>query len=176
MSDPARRDRAGAARPLELTVNGRPERVAAPAHATLLGVLREDLGLTGAKQGCEDGECGACTVLLDGRPVAACILLAHQADGRDVRTVEGVGTTEAPHPLQRALVERGAVQCGFCTPGIVMAALGAFADPSWRPGEQEVRQALAGNLCRCTGYQKVVEAVLAWTADPQREEHRGPAT
>jgi carbon-monoxide dehydrogenase small subunit len=165
---------------LELTINDEPVVLAVDPGRTLLGVLRDDLGLTGAKQGCDDGECGACTVLLDGAPVAACILLAHRAAGARVRTIEGVGSARGLHPLQDALVRAGAVQCGFCTPGIVMAALGAFAaGPA--PDEAAVRAALAGNLCRCTGYQKVVAGVLAWTAQelsptPDREDPSGPAT
>lgn len=168
--------------PLELTVNGEPVELRVGPARTLLGVLRDDLGLTGAKEGCDDGECGACTVLLDGAPVTPCILLAHQAARRDVRTVEGIrgGEADALHPLQEALVQAGAVQCGFCTPGIVMAALGAFADGP-APDEGQVRHALAGNLCRCTGYQKVVQGVLAWAAaellpTPEPEDHRGSTT
>jgi carbon-monoxide dehydrogenase small subunit len=168
---------------LTLTVNGEPRTLDLPPGATLLELLRERLGLTGAKEGCDDGECGACTVLLDGAPVNACILLAAQAGGRAVTTVEGVhgaGGPGDPHPLQRALVEHGAIQCGFCTPGIVMAALAAVAEPAApAPGaladEPAIRRALAGNLCRCTGYQKVVQAVSAWADDHHERDRRGPS-
>lgn len=160
---------------LTLTVNGEPRTLDLPPHTTLLELLRAHLGLTGAKEGCDDGECGACTVLLDGAPVNACILLAAQAGGRAVTTVEGVhgsGGPGDPHPLQRALVEHGAIQCGFCTPGIVMAALAA--EPAL--DEPAIRRALAGNLCRCTGYQKVVQAVMAWADENHHQrKNRGPS-
>ncbi len=146
--------------PLQLTVNDAPVTVVAPPARTLLDLLRDDLGLTGAKRGCDDGECGACAVLLDGMPVTSCILLAHQAAGRSVRTVEGL---DDDHPLPAALVAAGAVQCGFCLPGIVMTTLGTLAGGA-RPTEDQVRAALVGSLCRCTGYQKVVDGVLAWAA------------
>lgn len=178
--------------PLTLEVNGEQLTVQVEPGWTLLRVLRDELELTGAKEGCDDGECGSCTVLLDGAPVSACILLALQAAGRAVRTVEGVAAAAGgAHPLQRALVEHGAVQCGFCTPGIVMAALGAFERPAGAasgaqgtappdaaahpPDEAAVRRALAGNLCRCTGYQKVVSAVMAWTRENDERERHGPA-
>lgn len=177
--------------PIVLDVNGERRTLPVEPGWTLLRVLREELDLTGAKEGCDDGECGSCTVLLDGAPVNACILLALQADGRAVRTIEGVAAAGGGvHPLQRALVDHGAVQCGFCTPGIVMAALGAFertaggrktaGDPPDEaagdpPDEAAVRRALAGNLCRCTGYQKVVSAVMAWTRENDERECDGSA-
>lgn len=169
---------------LTLTVNGELRTLDLPPQTTLLELLRERLGLTGAKEGCDDGECGACTVLLDGAPVNACILLAAQAGGRAITTVEGVhgaGGPGDPHPLQRALVEHGAIQCGFCTPGIVMAALAAVGEPAApAPGsptdEPAIRRALAGNLCRCTGYQKVVQAVMAWADENHHQrKNRGPS-
>lgn len=141
-------------------LNGKSQEVEVSAEATLLEVLREELGLTGTKEGCGIGECGACTVLLDGRPVYACLLLAPQADGRRVETVEGLGSREDPHPLQRAFVETGAVQCGFCIPGVLMAAEALLREDS-RPSRQRIREALAGNLCRCTGYWPLIEAVEA---------------
>jgi carbon-monoxide dehydrogenase small subunit len=129
-------------------------------HWTLLQLLGDVLGLTGTKNGCSQGVCGACTVLLDGEPVRACLLLAVRADGRRVTTVEGLGADGALHRLQQAFVDEGAVQCGFCTPGMLMVAL-ALLEENPRPTEMEVRDALIGNLCRCTGYARIVRAVLA---------------
>lgn len=144
---------------LKLTVNGQ-SRIADDVWEgeSLLYALRERLGLPGTKNACEQGECGSCTVYLDGEPVCACLVAAGQAQGREVRTVEGLGDREAIDPVQRAFLEAGAVQCGFCTPGLIVAAhdlLRRVPDPS----EEEIREALAGNLCRCTGYQKIIEAV-----------------
>ena len=144
---------------LELTVNGEPRRVAVPANRTLLDVLRLDLGLTGTKQGCGEGDCGTCTVLLDGEPVNACLVLALETAGRAVTTIEGVAEGARLHPVQQAFLDAGAVQCGFCTPGMVLVAK-SLLERSPRPSEPEVRRAISGNLCRCTGYQKIVEAVL----------------
>jgi carbon-monoxide dehydrogenase small subunit len=162
---------------LELTVNGEPRAVLAPAGETLLTVLREQLACTGAKEGCDDGECGACTVLLDGRVVTPCLVLAHQAAGREIRTIEGLraGGGEL-HPLQQRLLDHGAVQCGFCTPGIVMAAIGA-TEAGTPATEPALRRALAGNLCRCTGYQKIFDAVLEWAVSSNdAEDSHGSAT
>ncbi|RLA96059.1 MAG: (2Fe-2S)-binding protein [Deltaproteobacteria bacterium] len=145
---------------ISFLLNGKPQKVEVSVEATLLEVLREELGLTGTKEGCGIGECGACTVLLDGRPVYSCLLLAPQADGRRIETVEGLGTEDEPHPLQRAFVETGAVQCGFCIPGVLMAAK-ALLDEDPRPNRQRIREALSGNLCRCTGYWPLIEAVEA---------------
>ncbi len=144
--------------PIVLTVNGEERRILVPAHRTLLEVLREDLDLTGTKHGCELGECGACTVLLDGEPVLACLTLAVEASGRRVTTVEGLADGPRLSPLQEAFREVGAVQCGYCTPGMLMAATHLLATTA-RPTREEIRAALAGNLCRCTGYAKIVEAV-----------------
>ena len=144
---------------LTLTVNGEPRPVVFPTYHTLLEVLREECGLTGTKHGCELGECGTCTVLLDGRPVLSCLALAAECEGRAIETVEGLQRGNDLHPLQAAFADLGAAQCGYCTPGILMAAkalLDARADPS----DGEIREALASNLCRCTGYHKIVEAVL----------------
>ena len=126
---------------------------------TLLEVLRENFGLTGTKRGCNEGECGACTVLMDGKPVASCLILAVEAQGKIIETVEGVAQNGELHPLQQAFLEYGAFQCGFCTPGVLMAAKGLLME-SPKPSEEKVRQAIAGNLCRCTGYNKYVEAIL----------------
>ncbi|MEU6699829.1 (2Fe-2S)-binding protein [Pseudonocardia sp. NPDC046786] len=145
--------------PVVLTANGVRSALDLDPHRTLLSVLRTELGITGPKEGCDDSECGACMVLLDGDPVNACSYLAVQADGRAVTTVEGIGTADSPAPVQRALLEAGGVQCGFCTPGMVVSAT-ALLDRVPEPDEDDVRVALAGNLCRCTGYQKIIEAVL----------------
>lgn len=146
-----------------LTLNGDPVEVAVPTHWTLLELLRYRAGLTGTKQGCDKGDCGCCTVQLDGHPVLSCLTLATEADGRRVETIEGLGTPGAPHPLQAAFDERGAVQCGFCTPGMIMSAA-AFLDRAVERGDsavsrEAISEALGGNLCRCTGYTKILEAV-----------------
>jgi carbon-monoxide dehydrogenase small subunit len=145
---------------IELTVNGRPRAVRVAAHHTLLEVLRDDLGLTGAKSCCLVGECGACTVLLDGRSVDACLVLAAEADGGEVLTIEGLAAAGRPTPLQRAFVDHGAVQCGYCIPGQVMSAHALLAGTP-HPDRGAVEDALAGNLCRCAGYEQIIEAVLA---------------
>jgi aerobic-type carbon monoxide dehydrogenase small subunit (CoxS/CutS family) len=143
---------------LALKVNGMARTVSVEPRVTLLRALRNHLDLTGAKEVCDRGACGACTVLLDGEPVCSCLMLAADAVGREVTTVEGLGTPEKLSPLQAAFVECDALQCGFCTPGFVVAAADLLArNPS--PSEDEIREALSGNLCRCTGYQKIVEAV-----------------
>ena len=145
---------------LNLSVNGDPVSLAIEPHLTLLELLRDTLGLTGAKEGCGAGNCGACTVLLDGEPVNACLLLAVEAEGSEVITVEGLTNNGDLHPVQEALVAHGGLQCGFCTPGMVLSSVALLKrDP--RPTEAEIRDALAGNLCRCTGYDKIVRAVQA---------------
>ena len=144
---------------LTLRVNGEGHEVLVEPDRTLLDVLRTDLGLTGTKTNCLDAECGVCTVLVDGLAVNACLYLALSAEGRAIMTIEGLARDGALHPLQQAFIDRGAVQCGYCIPGIILAAK-AYLDLHPRPSEAEVREALAGNLCRCTGYQKIVEAVL----------------
>ena len=144
--------------PLVLTVNGEERHLEVEPRRTLLELLREDLELTGARRGCEENFCGACTVLLDGAAVHSCSILAVQARGREVTTIEGLAADGLLHPLQEAFVEYGAVQCGYCTPGIIMSAL-AFLSGNPRPTDEEVRQALVGNLCRCTGYVKIVQAI-----------------
>jgi aerobic carbon-monoxide dehydrogenase small subunit len=145
---------------LRFTVNEEPREIAVEPWWTLLDVLRDQLELTGAKKGCDRGDCGACTVLLDGKPIVSCTTLAVQANGRRVTTIEGLMSEGQPHPLQQAFVYHGAVQCGFCTPGMVLAAK-ALLDENPSPTEDDVREAIAGNLCRCTGYAKIVEAVLS---------------
>ena len=145
---------------IELKVNGAPYEVFVEPWKTLLDVLREEIGLTGVKSGCEEGECGACTVLVDGKAVNSCLMLAPQAQGKEIITIEGLEGEEGLHPLQQAFVEHFAVQCGFCTPGMILSAK-ALLDKNPHPTEEEVRVTLSGNLCRCTGYVKIVEAVLA---------------
>jgi aerobic carbon-monoxide dehydrogenase small subunit len=142
---------------LSCTVNGEPVEILTPPYHTLLDALREDLGLTGPKEGCGTGDCGACTVHLDGQPVASCLVLAMQARGRSVRTIEGLAKG-ALHPLQDAFVRHGVPQCGFCIPGVLMAAA-ALLETNRRPSEDEIRYGIAGNLCRCTGYTKIVAAI-----------------
>ena len=143
---------------IALQVNGVLQEVAVRPTWTLLEVLRETLRLTGTKEGCNVGECGACTVLVDGRPLLSCLTLATHGVGKEILTIEGLAQGGKLHPLQQAFVEQGGVQCGFCTPGLIMMAK-AILDRSPRPTEAEIRQGLAGNLCRCTGYTKVVQAV-----------------
>jgi carbon-monoxide dehydrogenase small subunit len=145
---------------IALNVNGESCEVAVDSHRTLLEVLRTDLGLTGAKEGCDMGECGACTVLMDGKPVLACLVLAMDARDKEILTIEGLAENGELHPLQKAFVEYGAVQCGFCTPGMILSAK-ALLDKNSSPSEEDVKSAIAGNLCRCTGYNKIVEAIMA---------------
>ena len=143
---------------ITLTVNGARERLEVPSNMTLLYMLRDKLGLTGTKNGCEAGECGACTVLLDGEPVNSCMMLAVEADGREVLTVEGLSEGDRLSPLQEAFVEHNAVQCGFCTPGMLMSAHALLARNP-HPSEDEIKEALVGNLCRCTGYVRIIDAI-----------------
>ena len=165
---------------IALTVNEERAEVAFAPNKTLLEVLREDLGLTGTKHGCELGECGTCTVVLDGTPVLSCLVLGLACDGRDVKTIEGMALGAELHPLQRAFADLGAAQCGYCTPGILLAAEVLLRSTS-RPTRDEIKHALAGNLCRCTGYIKIYEAVelaAAWRsgepgAEPAAESLHG---
>ena len=143
---------------LRMTVNGKPVDVRVNPTWTLLRVLREELRLTGTKKGCEQGDCGACTVIMDRRAVNACLILALQAEGKVIETIEGLGTAENLHPLQQSFIRQGAVQCGFCTPGMLMSAK-ALLDANPHPTREEIKLGLSGNLCRCTGYVKIIKAI-----------------
>lgn len=156
--------------PITLTVNGRSISAEVEARMTLADFLREQLGLTGTKLGCEHGVCGSCTVLWDGAAVRSCLVLAAQADGANLTTIEGLATGEAMHAVQQAFWEHHGLQCGFCTPGMVLTAV-ALLEENPDPSEQEIREALSGNLCRCTGYQNIVRAVRA--AAEQMQAGRG---
>ena len=150
------------------TINGDPVEYLCEPQQTLLDVLRDELGLTGSKEGCGSGDCGACSVVVDGRLVCSCLILGAEAEGRDISTVEGVAEGDKLHPVQQRILEEGALQCGFCTPGFVVAAK-ALLDDNPNPSETEVRYWLAGNLCRCTGYDKIVGAVMDAAADLRGE-------
>ena len=143
---------------IEIAVNGQRRKVEVTARETLLDVLRNRLGATEVKNGCGKGDCGSCAVILDGRAVNSCLTLALQADGKEVITLKGIGTEENLHPLQKSFVEHGAIQCGFCTAGMIVSAK-ALLDQNQRPSSDEIREAISGNLCRCTGYKKIIEAV-----------------
>jgi len=143
---------------IHLTINDRPYEVAVEPNQTLVDLLRYQLGLTGTKKGCEMGDCGSCTVIMDGKTVNSCLILALQANGRKIRTIEGLETDQGLHPVQEAFVEKGAIQCGFCSSGMILSAK-SLLDQNPEPNETEIRRALSGNLCRCTGYQKIIEAV-----------------
>lgn len=145
---------------IKFVLNGKPVSVEVPSHWTLLRVLREKFNLTGTKEGCGIGECGVCTVLLDKNPVNACLILAPKVEGRSVETIEGLGSKEAFHPLQKSFVDYGAVQCGFCTPGILMSSK-ALLERNAHPTQDEIKEAISGHLCRCTGYQQIIEAIEA---------------
>ncbi len=145
---------------IRITMNGSPRELAVEPHRTLLDVVRRELGLTGSKEGCGTGDCGACSMIVDGRVVTSCLMLAVEADGSEIQTIEGLAQNGRLHPLQQAFIDHGAVQCGFCTPGMIVAAK-ALLDANPNPTSEEVRRGLAGNLCRCTGYTKIIEAVMA---------------
>ncbi len=153
---------------VNMTVNGKDVTVNVSPHDTLLKVLREDLKLTGVKEGCGVGECGACTVIVDGEAVNSCLMLAPSLEGKDILTVEGLMQDETLHPLQQAFIDYGAVQCGFCTPGLLLSAK-ALLDHNPKPTEEEIRVGISGNLCRCTGYHQVVEAIQAVAAGEEKK-------
>jgi carbon-monoxide dehydrogenase small subunit len=143
---------------IQLTINDKEYEVAVEPNQTLTDMLRYELGLTGTKKGCEVGDCGSCTVIMDGISVNSCLVLAMQANGRKITTIEGVETEKGMHPIQKAFVEKGAIQCGFCTPGMILSAR-SLLEKNPNPTEEEIRAGISGNLCRCTGYQKIVDAV-----------------
>src|SRR2546426_10158888 len=155
---------------LALQVNGESLETSFASYKTLLEVLREDLGLTGTKHGCELGECGACAILIDGEPQLSCLVLAAECEGRAIETVEGLGRGAELHPLQAAFADLGAAQCGYCTPGILMAAK-ALLEREPNPSRERIKEAVSGNLCRCTGYQQIFEAI---EEAARRMEHEGP--
>ena len=157
-----------AKRHVTTTVNGEPREFLCEVDQTLLDALRDELGLTGSKEGCGSGDCGACSVMLDGRLVCSCLALAVEAEGREVETIEGMADGDRLHPLQRTFLEEAALQCGICTPGFLVAAK-ALLDRDLDPGETEIRYWLAGNLCRCTGYDKIVRAVQKAAAEMRAE-------
>lgn len=149
-------------KPITLTVNDELWQVEVKPNQTLLEFLREDLHLTGTKEACGTGDCGACTVLLNGEPVNSCLILAIEANGHEIVTIEGIAKGDHLHPVQNAFIEKGAIQCGFCTPGMILSVV-ALINRNPHPSEAEIREAIAGNLCRCTGYAKIVEAAIAAT-------------
>ena len=143
---------------IRLNINNQEYELAVEPNLTLVDLLRDELNLTGTKKGCELGECGSCTVIMDGKPVNSCLVLAVQANGREITTIEGLENEQGLHPIQESFVQHGAIQCGFCTSGMILSAK-SLLDKNPNPEEKEIRTAISGNLCRCTGYQKIVEAI-----------------
>ncbi|MFH1950439.1 MAG: (2Fe-2S)-binding protein [Pseudomonadota bacterium] len=156
---------------ITLTVNNQTHGLTVATNRTLVEVIRQELGLTGTKIGCGQGDCGACTVIMDGRPVNSCLVLAVQADGSHIMTIEGIETDQGLHPLQEAFVEKGAIQCGFCSPGMILTGKNLL-ESNPEADEGEIRDAISGNLCRCSGYQKIVEAIRSLS---KSHENRSPA-
>lgn len=152
---------------MQIKVNGQEYDILVESHRTLLDVLRNELNLTGTKEGCGTGSCGSCTVLLDGQAVNSCLVFIAEAEGREITTIEGLSKDGELHPLQQAFMDEGAVQCGFCTPGVILTAK-AFLDSNPRPTESQVKEAIAGNLCRCTGYDKIVRAIISAAKSTER--------
>ena len=157
---------------IRLKINGKSHEVLVKASETLLDVIRDRIGLTGTKKGCDVGDCGSCTVLIDGVPVSSCLVLAVDARDKEITTIEGLANGENLHPIQKVFVEHGAVQCGFCTPAMILAAK-ALLDENPRPSREEIRDALSGNLCRCTGYQKIVDAIEYVSRTVERKSSKG---
>ena len=158
--------------PIKFTVNGTPYELSVEPNELLVDVLRNKLDFTGTKKGCGTGECGVCTVIMDGKSVNSCLVLALEADGREILTIEGLGRKDQLHPLQEAFVNQGAIQCGFCTPGMVLSAK-ALLDENPRPTEEEIKLAIAGNICRCTGYRKIVEAIQEASRNLRTKRQKG---
>jgi len=157
---------------IKVRVNGQDEAHPVQANMTLLSFLRDTLNLTGAKEGCNEGECGSCMVLLDGKAVNSCLILAAEADGREIVTIEGIGDAKTLHPLQKSFLKHHAVQCGFCTPGMIITALGLLHEnPS--PSEAEIKTALSGNLCRCTGYKQIIQSIQAAAKEVKAKSRSG---
>lgn len=159
---------------IKLTVDGEAYDLSIPSNRTLLDVLREDLGLTGSKRGCDSGECGSCTVLVDGLPALACITLACEVEGKSIQTIKGISKGGELSPLQNAFVEHGAIQCGFCTPGMILSA-SALLESNPSPTVEEIKRGISGNLCRCTGYVRIVEAIRS-VAERDKENDHSPAS
>jgi len=157
---------------IQVRINGIDETQRIQANTTLLSLLRENLNLTGAKEGCNEGECGSCMVLLDGKAVNSCLVLAAEVDGREIVTIEGLGNAKSLHPLQKSFLKHHAVQCGFCTPGMIITALGLLHEKP-EPTEEEIKTALAGNLCRCTGYKQIIESIQAAAKEVRAESRSG---
>lgn len=154
---------------INLKINGESYQINVKPNILLLDLLRYDIGLTGTKRGCDTGECGACTVLLEGRPINSCLMLAVEANEKNILTIEGMAKDGKLHPLQEAFIEKGAVQCGFCTPGMLLSAK-ALLDANSNPQEEEIKKAIAGNLCRCTGYTKIIKAIISAAEKIKRRE------
>ncbi len=161
-------------KPLQLNINGEIRQLLVESYYSLLDTLRDEARLTGTKKGCDEGDCGACTVLLDGKPVTACMVLAHSAHDAEVTTIEGLAKGQELHPVQKAFVENGGLQCGYCTPGLILSTVG-FLESGEEPTAENIKHALSGNLCRCTGYTKIIEAILAQTtpASVKRARKKG---
>ena len=157
---------------IEITLNGKKTTLEVPAHRLLLDLLRDEIGLTGTKEGCGTGDCGACTILLNGRPVNSCLILSGELDGADIVTIEGLKIGPELHPIQKAFIQDGGAQCGYCTPGMLMMSK-ALLDENLNPTEEEIRFALSGNLCRCTGYAKIIQAVQDAATELRRMKAAG---
>jgi len=154
---------------INLKINGETYELNVKPNILLLDLIRDEIGLTGTKRGCDTGECGACTVIIEGKAVNSCLVLAVEADGKNIVTIEGLAKNGKPHPLQEAFTEEGAVQCGFCTPGMILSAK-ALLDKNINPTEEEIKRAIAGNLCRCTGYTKIIKAIYAAAKKMKKED------